>query len=95
MLGPDGVSDFAALHSGRHNEWGAALCDGEDQRQLPHPRRIRRRVRGGRNRPKRGARGHGLGRCYVAGLDPIWPRADPRTDIGGISRTVGNRAVSP
>ena len=41
VLGPDGVPDFAALHSGRHNE-RAQLCafdmlagDGEDHRQLP------------------------------------------------------------
>ena len=41
MLGPDGVSDFAALHSGRHNErpqlyaFDMLAGDGEDQRQLP------------------------------------------------------------
>jgi ATP-dependent DNA ligase len=41
VLGPDGVSDFAALHSGRHNERGQFYAfdmlagDGEDQRQLP------------------------------------------------------------
>ena len=41
VLGPDGVSDFAALHSGRHNERAQLYAfdmlagDGEDQRQLP------------------------------------------------------------
>jgi bifunctional non-homologous end joining protein LigD len=41
VLGPDGVSDFAALHSGRHNEWAQLYAfdmlagDGKDQRQLP------------------------------------------------------------
>jgi bifunctional non-homologous end joining protein LigD len=40
VLGPDGVSDFAALHSGRHNERAQLYAfdmlagDGEDQRQL-------------------------------------------------------------
>jgi len=40
VLGPDGVSDFAALHSGRHNEQAQLYAfdmfagDGEDQRQL-------------------------------------------------------------
>ena len=41
VLGPDGVSDFASLHSGRHNErahlyaFDMLAGDGEDQRQLP------------------------------------------------------------
>jgi hypothetical protein len=41
VLGPHGVSDFAALHSGRHNERAQLYAfdmlagDGEDQRQLP------------------------------------------------------------
>src|SRR5215471_6711743 len=41
VLGPDGVSDFAALHSGRHNERAQLYAfdmlagDGEDHRQLP------------------------------------------------------------
>jgi ATP-dependent DNA ligase len=41
VLGPDGVSDFGALHSGRHNERAQLYAfdmlagDGEDQRQLP------------------------------------------------------------
>ena len=41
VLGPDGVPDFAALHSGRHNERAQLYAfdmlagDGEDQRQLP------------------------------------------------------------
>jgi ATP-dependent DNA ligase len=41
VLDPDGVSDFGALHSGRHNEWAQLYAfdilaaDGEDQRQLP------------------------------------------------------------
>ena len=41
VLGPDGVSDFAALHSGRHNErahlyaFDVLAGDGEDHRQLP------------------------------------------------------------
>jgi bifunctional non-homologous end joining protein LigD len=41
VLGPDGVSDFAELHSGRHNERAQLYAfdmlagDGEDQRQLP------------------------------------------------------------
>jgi len=40
-LGPDGVSDFAALHSGTDNERAQLYAfdmlagDGEDQRQLP------------------------------------------------------------
>ena len=41
VLGPDGVSDFAALHSGRRNERAQLYAfdmlagDGEDHRQLP------------------------------------------------------------
>jgi ATP-dependent DNA ligase len=41
VLDPDGVSDFGALHSGRHNEQAQFYAfdmlagDGEDQRQLP------------------------------------------------------------
>ena len=41
VLGRDGVSDFAALHSGRHNEWAQLYAfdmlagDGEDQRHFP------------------------------------------------------------
>ena len=41
VLGPDGVPDFAALHSGRHNKRAQLYAfdmlagDGEDQRQLP------------------------------------------------------------
>jgi bifunctional non-homologous end joining protein LigD len=41
VLGPDGVSEFAALHSGRHNERAQLYAfdmlagDGEDHRQLP------------------------------------------------------------
>jgi bifunctional non-homologous end joining protein LigD len=41
VLGLDGVSDFGALHSGRHNERAQLYAfdmlagDGEDQRQLP------------------------------------------------------------
>jgi ATP-dependent DNA ligase len=41
VLGPDGVSDFAALHSGKHDERAQLYAfdmlagDGEDQRQLP------------------------------------------------------------
>ena len=41
MLGPEGVSDFAARRSGRHNERAQLYAfdmlagDGEDQRQLP------------------------------------------------------------
>src|SRR5262249_57414188 len=41
LLGPDGVSDFASLHSGRHNErahlyaFDMLAGDGEDHRQLP------------------------------------------------------------
>ena len=41
VLGPDGVPDFAALHSGRHNEraqfyaFDMLAAGGEDQRQLP------------------------------------------------------------
>jgi bifunctional non-homologous end joining protein LigD len=41
VLGPDGVPDFAALHSGRHNERAQLYAfdmlagDGEDHRQLP------------------------------------------------------------
>jgi ATP-dependent DNA ligase len=59
VLGPDGVSDFAALHSGRHNErpqlyaFDMLIGDGEDQRQLPLSRRktnlarpLRRRIPG-------------------------------------------------
>jgi hypothetical protein len=40
VLGPDGVSDFTALHSGMHNEraqfyaFDMLAGDGEDQRQL-------------------------------------------------------------
>ena len=40
VLGPDGVSDFAALHSGKHNERAQLYAfdmlagDGEDHRQL-------------------------------------------------------------
>ena len=45
VLGLDGVSDFTALHSGRHNERAQLYAfdmlagDGEDQRQLPLSRR--------------------------------------------------------
>jgi bifunctional non-homologous end joining protein LigD len=41
VLGPDGVSDFAALHSGKHDERAQLYAfdmlagDGEDQRHLP------------------------------------------------------------
>ena len=41
VLGHDGVSDFGALHSGRHNEraqfyaFDMLAAGGEDQRQLP------------------------------------------------------------
>ena len=67
VLGHDGVSDFAALHSGRHNERAQLYAfdmlagDGEDHRQLPLSlrktnlarllKRIHRRVRAGGNRP--------------------------------------------
>ena len=41
VLGPDGVPDFAALHSGRHNERAQLYAfdmlagDGEDHRHVP------------------------------------------------------------